>query len=127
MTDRTYRTILGALLLAALYLEIPFILYGVITIMVAEGLTGFRIPMLVNKVRLGGMNPAAAEDCSKCRFSFEAERAWRLLVGFILLFTYVLFYNMLWFFPWFMGFAILGAGISGICPMAFIFKRLGFR
>jgi hypothetical protein len=33
----------------------------------------------------------------------------------------------LWFLPWFVGFALLGAGLSGICPMVIGLRWLGFR
>ena len=35
--------------------------------------------------------------------------------------------TQLWIVPWFIGFALFGAGLSGICPMVLGLKRLGFR
>ena len=53
------------------------------------------------------------------------------MVAVVLLTVYALLhefgYDMLWFFPWFMGFAILGAGASGVCPVLLGLKYIGFR
>lgn len=131
MTDRIYRALLGSLLLIALSFDLNLLMYVLIAILLIEGLTNFRIPLLVNKLL---HNQPSADGINECdiphhhyRFEFEAERAWRLLVGSLLLLTYVYFYQALWFFPWFMAFAIFGAGVSGICPMEFSLKRTGFR
>ncbi|MDH3513806.1 MAG: DUF2892 domain-containing protein, partial [Gammaproteobacteria bacterium] len=63
----------------------------------------------------------------KARVNFEAERALRLAVAGFLIVSYVFFNESLWFFPWFIGFALFGAGLSGICPMVMGFRWLGFR
>jgi hypothetical protein len=129
MNDRIYRALLGSLLLIALSFDLNLLMYLLIAMLLIEGLTNLRIPLIVNKLRKHPQTVAAnacAVDHRDYRFEFEAERAWRLLVGSLLLVTFV-FYQALWFFPWFMGFAIVGAGASGICPMEFSLKRLGFR
>ena len=56
----------------------------------------------------------------------EAEQAWRLVVGLLLDVTFY-FYDQLWFFPWFMGFAIFGAGLSGVCPVLLAIRWIGFK
>ncbi len=131
MSDRSYRALLGALMLVALTLDFAPLMYALIVMLLLEGLTNLRIPKLVNRLRRldpGSMTKASCGMTPRpFRFRFEAERAWRLLIGSLLLLTYVLFYKTLWFFPWFLGFAIVGAGASGICPMEFSLKRLGFR
>lgn len=128
MTNRTYRFILGALLLLALTLDMTTLMYGLIGVMLIEGITNWRIPTVVNRL------VPAWRDMDMCahaptpyRFKIEAERVWRLLVGVLLVISYVLYFQTLWFFPWFMGFAILGAGASGICPMELTLKKIGFR
>jgi hypothetical protein len=45
----------------------------------------------------------------------------------MLIVTVYVFSESLWFFPWFMGFAIFGAGLSGVCPVLISLKLLGFR
>lgn len=127
MTDRMYRGILGSLLLTALLFDLYLLMYILIAILLLEGLTNWRIPLLINKFRHNQSNSALITECHYYRFQFEAERAWRLLVGSLLGVTYVFFYQLLWFIPWFLGFAIVGAGASGICPMEFSLKRIGFK
>jgi hypothetical protein len=41
--------------------------------------------------------------------------------------TYLLFGDQLWLIPWFAGFALTVAGLSGICPMLLFFEKLGFK
>jgi hypothetical protein len=130
MTERTFRIILGAVLLAALYFGWRLVIYGYIVVLAFEGITNWRIPILVS--RLQGNSVAGGSDCAlspgdQARINFEAERALRLVVAAFLVFSYVLFNKELWFFPWFIGFALFGAGLSGICPMVMGFRWVGFR
>lgn len=130
MTERTFRIILGAILLAALYFEWPTVIYGFIALMLFEGITNWRVPLLVS--RLTGNAARTSAECSlppgdKARINFEAERALRLAVATFLLLSHAMFNKELWFFPWFIGFALFGAGLSGICPMVMGFRWLGFR
>ncbi len=155
MTDRTYRALLGGLLLIALSFDLNLLMYVLIATLLIEGVTNWRIPLLVNKLRRTVPNMDTASQYTNWRtpelihklrrnhsngtenkhalghrsyrFEFEAERAWRLLIGSLLGLSFIFFYQVLWFIPWFMGFAIVGAGASGICPMEFSLKRLGFR
>lgn len=129
MTERTFRIILGAILLAALYFDWRQVIYGYIVVLTFEGITNWRIPTLLS--RLQG-NSTAGSDCAlspgdKARINFEAERALRLVVAAFLVVSYFLFNKELWFFPWFIGFALFGAGLSGICPMVMGFRWVGFR
>jgi len=130
MTNRTYRFLLGLSLLVTLYFNLQLVMWLIIGIVLFEGITNLRIPKLVNQLRK--KNPIAPpEGCLGINFreriGFEAERGWRILVPSMLILSYVLFYETLWFIPWFMGFAIFGAGISGVCPMFLMLKWLGFR
>jgi hypothetical protein len=129
MTERTFRIILGAILLAALYFDWRLVIYGYIVVLTFEGITNWRIPTLVS--RLQG-DSTAGSVCTlspgdKARINFEAERALRLVVVAFLVVSYIFFNKELWFFPWFIGFALFGAGLSGICPMVMGFRWVGFR
>ena len=132
MNDRTYRLIIGALLLVSLYFDLDYLMYSLIALLFFEGVTNWRIPLLIQRVR-GDFLLDISSDSQlapvqrKRRFDFEAERAWRLVVSILLLVTYVLFYTKLWFFPWFMGFAIFGAGVSGVCPVLIAIRWSGCR
>jgi hypothetical protein len=48
-----------------------------------------------------------------------------LVSAYVLLHEYDI--DVLWFFPWFMGFAIMGAGASGICPVLLGLRWAGFK
>lgn len=128
MSDRTYRLIFGALLLVSLYFEINYLIYFLIGMLFFEGITNFRVPLMMQKLQgKAVIDSNLAPIQRSTRFNIEAERAWRLIVGMMLLVTYVYFYDTLWFFPWFMGFAIFGAGVSGVCPVLIGVKWAGCR
>ena len=131
MSDRIYRLLVGSLILIGLYYDLHGLMVGLIAVMLFEGLTPWRMPVLVakyNHVQL----PACSQRVlwggnSAFNIPFHAERAWRLVVAMMLTVTYLLFYDAVWFFPWFMGFAIFGAGLSGICPVLIFLQLLGFK
>lgn len=130
MSERIFRIFLGTVLLTALYFELRLVIYAYILVLLFEGATNWRIPMLVSRWR--GMPQKDNPDYvpspgAPARINFEAERALRLVVAAFLIISYVLFSSELWFFPWFIGFALFGAGLSGICPMAIGLRWLGFR
>lgn len=144
MTNRTYRLVVGSLLLIFLYLALNTGIYLLILMMFLEGISGYLLPDVANRFwnRSSAYDENLAPIQNKTRFSFFAERAWRLLVSLLLFFSFVLFSQNLailpqaminnfsyinWFFPWFMGFAIFGAGISGICPVLISVKWAGFK
>jgi hypothetical protein len=130
MTERIFRIILGVVLLATLYFDLRLAIYGFIVVLLFEGITNWRIPILVSRLNGGPMlaNPECTMPPGEhARINFEAERALRLAVAAFLIVSYVMFNKELWFFPWFIGFALFGAGLSGICPMVMGFRWLGFR
>ena len=126
MSDNNYRIVLGGILLVSLYFDFSIVIYVVISIVFCEGITNFRIPKIVNYVLKKDLDQIA--EPPNFRISFEAERAFRFTVSGLMMATYPLGPDSyVWFFPWFMGFAILGAGVSGICPALALFKWLGLR
>ncbi|WP_158675248.1 DUF2892 domain-containing protein [Thiohalobacter thiocyanaticus] len=132
MTDRIYRALLGTLLLVALYFELPGLILGLIVVMLLEGVTNLRLPLVLG--RLSGGESGCLVDGDdfaparrRLQLPFDAERAWRIMVSLFLILSVFVFTEMLWFFPGFMGFAILGAGISGVCPVLISLKFAGFR
>ena len=130
MSERIFRIILGLILLLLLYFEQHLLIYGYIAFLLFEGITNWRIPMLISKLR--GMPITAnsgylASMKTLTQINFEAERALRLVVVVFLVLSYIVFNQALWFFPWFIGFALLGAGLSGICPMVLSLRWIGFR
>jgi hypothetical protein len=129
MSNRFYRLFVGLILLTGLYFDLPVLIYTLIAVVLFEGITNLRIPVLVSKIRTapGNMDEGTLGLPFQQRFNFEAERAWRLLLGSVLILVYVIFFDKVWYLAWFMGFAILGAGLSGVCPLFISLKWLGFR
>jgi hypothetical protein len=133
MSERFFRLIVGSLLLAILYFELPSVIPALIAVLLFEGISNYRIPMLVTRMRhvhavaFGDSSELMPDAQTAARFGFEAERAWRLTVALMLAVSVYAFNEQLWFFPWFMGFAIFGAGLSGVCPVLISLKLLGFR
>lgn len=94
MSERIFRIILGAILLMALYFDLRPVIYGFIIVIVFEGITNWRVPLLVS--RLQGAPSGVNSDCAlspgdRARINFEAERALRLAVAAFLIISYVVF------------------------------------
>ncbi len=130
MSNRLYRLTFGALLLVALYLDLYPLMYAMVGIAAFEGITNLRIPVLVSRLRgvdAPDVNEGTLGIAFRLRTGFEAERGWRLSVAAMLAIGLFVFPEPLWFFPWFIGFALLGAGVSGVCPMLLALKWTGLR
>lgn len=134
MGDRAYRLVLGALLLATLYTNQRGLLFGLIIMLTIEGIGNRRVPQILTALRAktrfattGPPGPDVPPEKRKVRFHFEAERAWRLIAAVMLLIGLLESNRSLWFLPWFMGFGMLGAGVSGVCPLLITVEWLGFR
>ena len=122
MTERTIRIFIGGALLLGLYFDLAPLIYTLIGILAFQGITNWRITRIVARLRYGSavaLGPCCtpAPDAARVRINFEAERALCLIVAALLLLTYGLYFDQLWFIPWFIAFALFGAGVSGICPM----------
>ncbi len=132
MSDRVFRLFIGTYIITALYFELPNFMIALIAVLMLEGVTNWRIPLLASRLRFGrgawlGPDKALWPVRALCNIPFEAERAWRFMVAFLLLVTYIFYYQYIWFMPWFIGFATFGAGLSGVCPMLLALKLIGFK
>jgi hypothetical protein len=128
MSERVFRFIMGATLVLLLYLQADSLMYAYIGILLFEGITNWRVPMLVSRLRYGDEFRAQellSPGCS--RIPFDAERVLRLIVAALLVLTFVLFPEQTWFFPWFIGFMLFMAGLTNICPMVMGLRWVGFR
>ena len=130
MTDRTYRGLFGVAILIALYFELSWLMFALIGLLFVEAVTNQRVPMVVcmlrkciTKQQTGYVDYG---QVTSPKFNVDSERVWRFTAGLFLLvsFSYV---DALWWFPWFMGFAIFGAGLSGVCPLLLGIRWIGFR
>lgn len=125
MTERSFRLVIGIWLVLALFLAMPVAIQVLIAVLLFEGVTNWRLPGVLERLR--GVPPVDQPTAAECRISFEAERALRLLVaGFLALALFGL-PDLLWWLPWFIGFALIGAGLSGICPMVQALRWVGMR
>jgi hypothetical protein len=142
MSERSFRIIQGSYLLLALYFGLDVLVLAYLVLIAFEGLTNWRIPLIVNRFRYGKLAVASGPDpatdnkidpsdtpaqCESCKFNFEAERLLRIVVFVLLIFTVLIFPEPGWFFPWFIGAMFLMAGLTNICPMVLLFRYLGFR
>jgi len=130
VSNRLYRMIFGIALLLALYFELLPLAYALIGLAAFEAVSNLRIPRVLSRLRYGNEGNPGEGSLGiqfKARTAFEAERGWRLMVAGMLALGILFYPDTLWFVPWFMGFAILGAGISGVCPMFLAMKWVGLK
>lgn len=131
MTERLYLFLVGAFILFALYLQNNTLIYGLAVFLSLEGISGVRLTRLLQKARRVSLGTGLVEFNTEARFDIDGLSAWRILVAIVLVTSYGLMheygYDVLWFIPWFMGFAILGAGASGICPVLLALRWAGFK
>lgn len=132
MRERLFRLLLGALLLGILYFDQQALLPVLLVLLVIEGMSDLALTRLLGRLspRLQLAPPESTPSCatlSARHFDFSAERAWRLSVATMLVLAFYVLNQQLWFVPWFMGFAILGAGLSGVCPVLSSLRLLGFK
>lgn len=128
MSERVFRFILGSTLLLLLFLQQDQAIFIYIGVLLLEGITNWRIPMLVSRLRYGSdYNLNQTADESHGSIPFQAERALRLIVAVFLIVTFVMFREQVWFFPWFIGFMLFMAGMTNICPMVMGLRWMGFR
>ena len=127
MTERTYLMITGLALLLFLYLELDYMVYAFISMLVIEGVTNWRLPKIIDLMRYGKNTELTSNNQSNSKINFEAERVLRLVVAVILVATYIFFPNQAWFLPWFVGVMLTFAGISRFCPMVLALKWIGLK
>jgi hypothetical protein len=128
MSERIFRLILGSGLILLLFLQEEFLIYCYIGLLLFEGVTNWRIPILVSRLRYGEFHEAKTPADPECKcIAFDAERALRFVVASMLIVTYIIFPEQAWFFPWFIGFMLFMAGLTNICPMVMSLRWLGLR
>ena len=136
MNERSYLFLVGTTVLLLLFFNIETYLYGLAAIFAIEGITNLRVPIVMAKI-MGqsdytqkGTLRHTPDDMSEAtfhpRFNFEAERMVRFVFAIILIFS-LIFFEQIWFFPWFMGIMLIIAGISSFCPMIWFLNWLGFK
>ena len=131
MTERMYLLLVGVCLLLTLYLENNYLIYGLAVLLVIEGVSGLRLTSLIQQAGQVSLRYGLVNFNTKARFAIDGLSAWRVFVACVLVSVYALLHeygiDVLWFIPWFMGFAVLGAGASGICPVLIGLRWAGFK
>ena len=131
MTDSQFRLLLGIALLVLLYLDSVIGMGVLIAFLVFEGVTNWRILLVTSRFPPGldgNICGVQTLDISAAvRTSFEAERVLRLMIALMLTLSVYAYPEQLWWISWFVAFAVIGAGTSGICPMLTSLRILGFR
>lgn len=118
-SERIYRLSLGCTLLALLYLDLTPVLPVISGWLFIEGISHRRLLRAGETAPLQVLRPAPID--------FPAESGLRLILAALLLLSVYGWPQLLWFLPWFLGFALIGAGLSGICPMAVLLRWAGMR
>lgn len=132
MSERVNRFILGFSLITFLFMEWSYGVYAIICILILEGITNLRIPILVSKLRYSMGQTAEGltldfDENDDCKFNYEAERLLRFSVATTISLGFIFFEELLWFLPWFVGLNLLLAGITGTCALLMLLKKLGFK
>ncbi len=144
MSDRVFRLISGLALWAILLFSIIYqnnsLLIAFCILYLLEGITNWRIPLLISRIRFGKdhqnnnkfLSDSCSDDCSynivkSTIFRFEAERVMRFVVVLFLLVSYFTFPDVLWFFPWYVAGMLIVSGITNICPILMFLRWIGFQ
>ena len=134
MSERTFRLVLGALLWAALIssalYETMVPIYILVTLLLFEGITNWRIPLIITRIKYGRdyKNHLEASACSPGLLSkLEAERILRFIVVIFVMGSFYIVPDIIWFMPWFVAGMLLLAGITNICPMVMFLRWAGMR
>jgi len=131
MSDRAYLFLTGLYILIAMYMDVDMMIYALVIIMFLEGVTGFTLTRFSQKLRNVQLQTDLLIYENKSRFNFEAMRALRVSFAIAMTAAYIAVHEydveVLWFLPWFFGFALLGAGVSGVCPVFLAMRWMGFK
>jgi len=127
MAERIYMVLFGLTVLAGLYFEINELLYTLVAISLLDGLINRRlIKSLSSATNISLTEGLASPPGGRGLIPFEALRAWRIVIAVVLMLS-IIYYEQLWFLGWFLGFAVAGAGLSGVCPVLWVLYYVGFQ
>ena len=134
MNERIFRLILGAMLFIALtlaaLLETQLPIYIVLGIISFEGITNWRVPIIVTRLRYGNDYRQYLDTPplnNRILGKIEAERFLRFAVLVFVTMPYFIHINYIEFLPWFVATALVLAGVTNICPMVMSLKYIGMR
>jgi hypothetical protein len=128
MSERTYRFVLGLSLIVVLYFHWEPLEYVYVSVLLFEGLTGFRITVMLARMRTGdGAVASSPPPRANYRFNFDAERGMRLWFGGFMAATFLALPADFWFVNWIIAISLFLSGLVNYCPMVGTLRWLGFR
>ena len=134
MSERVFRLISGMILWAILLFSTIYqnnqLMVVFCAVLLFEGITNWRIPGLISKVRFGHLtrdDTQLSVDSDSIIGSIEAERMMRFMIVMFLAVSFFTLPDILWFFPWYIAGMMIVAGITNICPMVMFLRWIGFR
>ncbi len=129
MTERAYRLVTGILMLSFLFFRMDHAVWALIILMSFEGLTNWRVPIIVSRVIYPDNTVMFSEgENPHYTINYDAERMLRWLLMFMILLGMLsITEGLFWYFPWFIGLMLLLAGVTGICPMVMALRKLGLK
>jgi hypothetical protein len=127
MTERTYRFVLGAVLTLLLYFHIEPLQYVYVGVLLWEAFTGFRVPLMVSRLRYGADYREAQRDQATYQFAFEAERGMRLVFAAVMITAFFVVTADYWFISWLVAMMLFLSGLVNYCPMVALLRWIGFR
>jgi len=127
MTERTYRFVLGAALTLLLYFHIESLQYVYVGVLLWEALTGFRVPLMVSRWRMGTTFREAQRDPATYRYAFEAERGMRVVFAAVMIAAFFVIPTDYWFISWLVATMLFLSGLVNFCPMVALLRWIGFR
>ena len=131
MSERLYLFFVGVYILFALYFEVDVMIYLLCLLLLVEAITDLRLTTLSQRLMKVNVPVGLVTFQTRQRFNYDGLRAWRISVAVMLGGSLFLLneydFQVVWFFPWFMGFAIMGAGASSVCPVLLFIRWLGFK
>jgi hypothetical protein len=131
MSERLFLFVIGVFILTSLYIEIDLMMYVLCLWLLFEAITDIRLTTVTQKLMRRTAPPGLTLFQTQSRFDFDAFRVMRIVFSVLLVAAFLLIneyhIEVLWFVPWFLGFAILGAGVSGVCPTLLLIRWIGFR
>ncbi len=131
MNERAYLFLTGVIILLALYVESNVMIYSISALLLFEAVTDIRLTIFLQRMQHITLDSGMVLLRTRQRFNLDALRVLRFMVSSVLLISYAALHeygiDVIWFFPWFMGFAIMGAGASGVCPLLLALRWIGFR
>lgn len=131
MSERIFFSFVGAYILISLYFDVELVIYFLCLWLMFEAVTDFRLTTFTQQLMHKTVASGFTVFQTRVHFDYDAARVWRIIVAVMLGGSFILLheydFEMVWFFPWFLGFAILGAGVSGVCPVLLLIRWVGFR